>query len=584
MNKPIAVQQKAAFPFSSQEKRRQWQETVQSSRLHQEMIEEIRAEAASLSAKQPVRETYADFSLFAKTGSRLEYERVYFQKRRRLNTFALLAFWEPDTASYKEELNEAIWAMCDEYTWCLPAHLPEQKQEEQVIDLFAAETAMALSEILCVASEAIDPAVQARVGEEIERRVFAPYRSQSFHWETATHNWASVCAGSIGSAAIHLVEDADVLEEILQKVLRTMERYMDGFEEDGACTEGYGYWQYGFGYFVYFADLLHQRTGGEIDLLADEKVHQAALFQQKCFLSGSQIANFSDALPEARVFLGLSHYLNGRFPDVHVPPESLRSSYSDDHCSRWAPAFRNLLWMKPEKGKAWPDASYFLADAQWFVSRHRSYAFAAKGGHNAEPHNHNDLGHFMLSDENIVYLQDIGSGMYNRDYFGEKRYSFLCNGSHGHSVPIVNDHYQREGRGRAAEVKQAAINDEMDRLDIELANAYDDPTLKRLTRAFRWGKSEKPSLSINDFYQFTEKPKSIVERLVAPVMPVDKQEKGIVLGGALFVQFDSAKLMFNKEITEYFDHFGRVKRVMLLDFEVIRPEETGEIELKCQFL
>lgn len=580
----FSVNKGASLFFHNYQEKEQWKKEIQSSTWHKRMIKEIKEEAEVLFNEKPIRETYSLFRLFAETGSRLEYERVYFRKRRRLNTFALLAFLESDNMRYREELNEAIWAICDEYTWCLPAHVPEEKQTEHVIDLFAAETAMALSEILCLSAEAIDPIVRRRITEEIERRVFIPYCNQTFEWETATHNWAAVCAGSIGAAALHLIEEQSELEPLLRKVLRTVDCYLDGFAEDGACTEGYGYWQYGFGYFVYFADLLYKKTNGEIDLFQSEKVHQIALFQQKCFLYENRIANFSDSLPETSVFLGLSHYLNGRFPDVHIPDEQLGAHFIDDHCSRWAPAFRNLLWMKQEKGKPWPDASYYLKDAQWFISRHKSHSFAAKGGHNAEHHNHNDIGHFILSDAHGVYFQDIGSGLYSKNYFAEERYSFLCNGSQGHSVPVINGFFQEEGRDVAAQVEKVVLDHQTDQLQMDLAKAYKDPTLQHLKRSFQWNKQDKPVLKIKDSYRFSKKPKSIVERLVAPVMTIDKVKNGFVLGRRLLVQFDYNQLKFTKEITEYSDHSGGVKQVMLLHFDLIHPKEKCEIEIQFKFL
>ena len=62
-----------------------------------------------------------------------------------------------------------------------------------------------------------------------------------------------------------------------------MDYYLQGFGPDGACLEGLGYWNYGFGYFVYYADLLRKRTRGEMDWFRAEKVGRIALFQQRAF-------------------------------------------------------------------------------------------------------------------------------------------------------------------------------------------------------------------------------------------------------------------------------------------------------------
>ena len=42
---------------------------------------------------------------------------------------------------------------------------------------------------------------------------------------------------------------------------------MRGFTPDGYCSEGVGYWNYGFGHYVMLAETLRQATGGKVDLM-----------------------------------------------------------------------------------------------------------------------------------------------------------------------------------------------------------------------------------------------------------------------------------------------------------------------------
>src|SRR5699024_10794310 len=108
-----------------------------------------------------------------------------------------------------------------------------------------------------------------------------------------------------------------------------------GFHDDGTCLEGYGYWEYGFGFYVYFADLLKKKTAGNINLFDDQKVKQIALFQQKVFLHRHMVVNFSDAQPTSSIFLGLSHYLSDIYSEFEIPELDLRAHYAADHTSRW---------------------------------------------------------------------------------------------------------------------------------------------------------------------------------------------------------------------------------------------------------
>ncbi|MCV4234418.1 heparinase II/III family protein [Virgibacillus sp. LDC1] len=506
---------------------RSFWEGIRLSEDYEQDISEIREEGERLLSVPNPPLTYDLFIRFARQGTRLDYEKVYFERRLRLNTFALLTLLEPDKEAYRTALQEMIWSICDEYTWCLPAHLNAESPGgiKGTIDLFSAETGFTLSEIRVLLRDHLPSLLISRIGEEVEERLFIPFLSQEHGWETATHNWSAVCAGSIGSAALLLMESGDSLAKVLLKTEQCMDYYLQGFGADGACLEGLGYWNYGFGYFVYYADLLRKRRRGALDWFLVEKVGRIALFQQKCFLGGQAVVNFSDSQPKSTVHIGLSHYLAGLYADFESPPQSLRSGYRDDHCSRWAPALRNLIWRDPlMTGSDWGEASYYLPDAQWLISRSSHggevYAFAAKGGSNGEPHNHNDLGHFILYGAGEAWCSDLGCGEYTAEYFGEGRYGYDCNGSQGHSVPIIDGHVQREGSDSAAVVLEAATGEAVDRLRLELTSAYRVPALRAFTRTLEWNKEgDQPELTLSDRFTFDSPPGSLVERIVTRIPP-----------------------------------------------------------------
>ncbi len=582
-----------------------WWRTFHQDKAYKFLLDEIREEAGKLIHGQDPELTYSLFQAFWDNGSRVEYEEVYFRKRRRLNTFAMMSLLDPDQQVFREALQNTLWSICNEYTWCLPAHLSHGRtnihfsleghaddphSDALEIDLFAAETAFSLSEILSLTDRFLHPLIKGRIHEEVYRRIFRPYVQNVYHWETATHNWSAVCAGSIGAAALHLIDDVDDLSLILEKVLHSLEFYLAGFNEDGVCREGYMYWQYGFGYYVYFADLLKKRTGGKIDLFQSEKVHQIARFQQKVFMEGNAVINFSDCPSHVRVFLGMTHYLKQRYPDLDVPVTRLRAKYTDDHCSRWAPAIRNLVWFCPEeKGEPWRAATYYLDASQWYMSRHVSrsgvYVFAAKGGHNAEPHNHNDLGHFIFHARGETFLNDLGCGLYNKAYFSPERYSINCNGSQGHSVPVINHQFQCEGISQRAFVEEAAYGNQVDSFTFNLTKAYRIPHLQRLTRRFTWHKTHRPTLILEDSYVFTEEPESIVERFVTPIASIDEYADELKLVGkhCLHITFDRKVLEPKIQTLDFIDHDHRKVEQFAIDFTLVKPRKESKARFVFHF-
>ncbi|ULL15895.1 hypothetical protein DVH26_16465 [Paenibacillus sp. H1-7] len=600
---------KLLFPSCEQES---WWEQVRQAEAYRPMIDEIRAEAALLLDQTAPALSYSLFRIFKDRGTRLEYERVYFEMRKRLNTFAIMSLLEPEREDYQSALEETLWSICNEYTWSLPAHVNTttestveteysvQKPSEAIagnagaIDLFSAETGFALSEILRLTEHRLPLLLRNRIRHEVYRRIFWPFIHQGpFHWETASHNWAAVCAGSIGAAALHLIKDQDDLSIILERVLQAMNHYLSGFKSDGATTEGYGYWYYGFGFFVFFADLLKVKTGGALSLFSDEKIHQIALFQQKCFLCGTSVVNFSDSQPESHIHMGLTHYLNRMYPDVELPEFALRTSYTEDHCNRWGTAFRNLLWFQEDKaanGAPWGPATYFLEDSQWLISRHADeigmYCFAAKGGHNAEPHNHNDVGHFILHYEGETFLADLGCGMYTKEYFGAERYSYLCNGAQGHSVPVINGRLQQAGAEyRAREVSCYSDGDTI-HYEMELSAAYGaDAQIKLLKRSFAWERTEKPVLTLTDTFEFTGTPDEITERFVTVLEPVMADGKLTIPGKEqrLIVSYDPDVLEPHIHKLEYADHYGVMKDVYAIEMKLRHPSQQCSAVVQFQF-
>lgn len=535
------------------------------------------------------------FDLFVLEGNRLAYEGVYFERRRRLTTFGLLALLYPGRDDYVAALVAIIESVLEEKTWCLPAHMRGETLERG-IDLFAAETGFALAELVVLAGDAIPAELLEWMRIEVDRRLFSPYVTMGpYAWETADHNWAAVCAGSIGSAALLLERDGERLADITGKVLGTMSCYLSGFGSDGACLEGVGYWNYGFGYFVYYADLLYRRTGGRIDLLEDGKVWQIALFQQRCYLCGDRTANFSDTAEHSPAHRGLSAYLANRYESVQAPPESVYASLRDDHCARFAPALRDLYWGSSRGddagGSAWSPGSWYFPDAKWLVSRHCSeygqFGFAAKGGHNAEPHNHNDVGHFIIvADGEPAFAADLGRGEYTAQYFGEGRYDYDCNGAQGHSLPAIGGMRQRPGKSYEALVLEAATSGDEDVLELELADTYDCPELASLVRRLTWRKTELPSLELIDDYKFSESAIGDIEELVITRCEPELDEPGeIVLRGErlnVIVSYDASQLTLSIERRTMSGHDGQEETFYRISLKTPVSEALG-VRIRLHF-
>lgn len=510
---------------------------------------------------------FSAYQEFFETGQRIGYERLYFQRRARLNALAVGALMHPE--SDVARLADVLWAICDEYTWALPAHIAQGWPPSQTLDLFAAETASALAEIVTGLGTRLDPLVTSRVRAEIDRRVFTPLADpRLLPWEGYANNWEAVCAGAAGIAAL-LLEDSGRLESILERCRSAMDRFLSGYGADGGCAEGIDYWVYGFGYFVYFAEALREHTGE--DLLAAPKVREIAAFPHRVSLGGGAYPPFSDASERPWLPAGLLSRLSGRFG---TPPPTTVQSFHDDHCYRWAHLARTLTWYQPAT-PAQLATSDHLPDLGWVIDRGDDIAFAAKGGHNDEPHNHLDLGSFVLHVRGQSVLTDLGAGVYTRDYFGPGRYTHLHPSARGHSIPLIDGHCQLPGRSRAARVIRHLATEDGAVYDLDLTAAYDVDGLQRLVRRFHWYRTGR--LELTDSVT-ASKPLALGEVLISRHEPVFS-DAGVTWAGSVELSMLDSRWAPAVERIETSDHHGRPDTVHRLILSTLAPAGTSAHQL-----
>lgn len=566
------------------------------------LLDEVRRDARAAHDAPIHALPFAAFKLFETTGTRKEYEHPYFGRRARLIALALAALLDEDDA-HLPALEDTIWAICDEYTWCLPAHLgrpaasprPDRREPEQVVDLFAAETAHALAETLLLLGQRLHPWMSFRVRAEIERRVFRPlfHDPVHFHWESVPMNWASVCAGAAGMAALALEDDQERLAGMVERCCRAMECFMEGFGPDGGCAEGIGYWQYGFGYYVYFAEMLREYTAGRLDLLDNALARRVAAFPAGVSLGGDTFVNYSDGSRTMKLAPGLVARLHRRvgmpLPDMpHLP------GLHDDHAYRWPHVTRNVAWSEPGVfGRATPDGTVVFEHLGWVVDRRRAgdtmLAFSARGGHNGEPHNQNDLGHFIVSVGGESLLADLGAGLYTRQYFSATRYEHIHNSSAGHSVPLIDGRTQQPGAEHAATVLRCAPHPRGVSLALDLTRAYDVPGMRRLTRAFDWSCDPERAaarLTLEDRFEFGSAPASLDEVFISLHAPELAEGRITWRGqdGQATLTYDPAEYDAALESIESHDHSGAPIGVQRLRLRARRPaaEMVCRFEIACE--
>lgn len=524
----------------------------------------------------PGFQAYADWE---RRGARGDFDRAMYALRTRLNTMALATLLDVEGA--KEAYEDILYAFLHLPTWSLSAHylygglndywdIPKGPFDEtghvrglgrdrrQSLDLCSTSAAFMLCEMAQLLEGRVEPCLLRWSRQESFERVLSPFMSLAPfpHFETNPNNWSGVCMSSMGAAAIYLIVDPHTLAPVLKRVLDGLSVHLSGYNDDGASPEGFGYWQYGFEYFLMFADLLARRTGGRIDLLDDEKTRRVAGFGADCCFGTKLKLPFGDAVWLTAFNEGIQHYV-GVFDEavrrrvghmgVTVPPKGdafVSFDAAFEHCPL---QLRHLVWTMEPKGEAerfprsavYPTSEYFMG---FYRRREDPVYLLAKGGNNGESHNHNDVGSYVVIRGDEMLAADTAGGQYCRDYFNENRYTFFAARSGGHNLPIVGG-VEQEGNGRCRAKKFAVERGEdEDRIEIDLTGTLACPQLVSLNRRLT-GVRATGAIVVEDRFGLSA-PVEIIDRVVVLDEPEKLAEDALRVGGekGMTLRFDGEQL------------------------------------------
>lgn len=491
--------------------------------------------AADVQAEPSPPLTASRYLEYDRTGNRTGYQNPNRARRQRLGWFTLAECLER-TGAYLDPILDYGWAICEQTSWIIPAHLRAPHgtdalpgvvaPEDRTVALRSAETAHLLAEVDHVLADQLHPALAERIRHEVDRRVFRPYEARDDHkWmQRPCNNWNAVCNGAIATAALHLLEDVDRLSALLEKAIHSLADYLGSFDPEGCTPEGMNYWNYGMSHYAFLAAELSARTDGQLSLLSPPVLERIAAFPVNVELSPGVPVPFSDAWLEERVIPHAAVWLGEHVDNAALSArgrESMLHGRSDRDLREPLRNWLRTVGMDPDGPVPAPPAKTYYPTSAWWIVRTApadpdGLTVAAKGGHNAESHNHNDLGAFLVHVGGDTLLADLGGPTYDRDYFSSRRYEYLTARSLGHSVPYVNDTEQASGREHAAEVIDVSATDGDERFVLDLTAAYpEEAGLDTLTREITVHDGAPGHVTLTDEFAFPEPSNAFTEVLVS---------------------------------------------------------------------
>jgi hypothetical protein len=440
-------------------------------------------------------------------------------RRGRIRQYTIAECLE-NKGRFLRPLTEAIQAVCAERTWVMPAHdrgLKNFHGKSITIDLGSAGLGYELATAKRLLGEKLDAKTRSLIERKVTERIISPFRElirgkRKNWWLTCTNNWNAVCLADVVGTGLTMLKSPKDRAEFIAAGLKYSENFIRGFEADGYCSEGLSYWGYGFGHFVILSEVVHQATGGRIDMLDSDRVRQIAMFPERIGIINGVSPAFADCGVYTRPSRRLVHFLGRRY--------RLGAKRQDDTkmISPSGGLFTSMMYSFPNSAtkqqpaparkdngaglRTWFDKAGVLICRPGGKAKCRLGA-AFKGGHNAEHHNHNDVGSYVVVLGRRPLLLDPGYEVYTARTFSKRRYESNVLNSFGHPVPRVAGRLQPAGRKYHGKVLKREFTRDVDTLALDLRHAYDVPALKKLHRTFIYSRRGKGCVEVIDEVEFS---------------------------------------------------------------------------------
>jgi hypothetical protein len=374
-----------------------------------------------------------------------------------------------------DQIINGVWFYCEQGWWGWSAHMYLQKApvglpdaNDHTIDLGVGEMANLLSWTWYYFHgefDKIHPLISVRLKNEIQKKAIQPYLDRTDFWwmgiEDQSHinNWNPWINFNMLNCIL-LMED-DPVRKIagVQKIIRSLDVFLNSYPDDGGCNEGPSYWGAAGAQLFKSLTLLKKITSGDLDVSDHPLVQNIGKYIYKVYIHLPYFVNFADAdaktdssplqiymygksindtiMQQFGAFLaqntGWGKQVFGGTPDEQITNLLLRDEILNAKAEE---ALISDFWL--------PDTE--VGGARDHKGSYKGFFFAAKGGFNAESHNHNDVGSCVLYFDGYPVLIDVGRETYNAKTFSRNRYEIWTMQSQYHNLPKVNGIDQHAGK------------------------------------------------------------------------------------------------------------------------------------------
>lgn len=529
-----------------------------------------------------------------KEGNRGIYKPRYYRTMDRLERFVLAECIE-NKGRFLPQIKTYSQAIMDMKSWLHPNHDDSNntvlERKRVSIDLGARKFGGVLALVESLLGDSLSGKMSNDIKKQLQWRITDTYLTsceigdKNNHWIDETSNWNSVCTSGAVLVSIINSENPDKRLAAIGSSINSMKHYISGFGDDGYCSEGLGYWGYGFNHFLYLAQMLSDYSEGKINLFNfdnPEKLKRVGNFPEHFEIQKGTCAPFADGVSHTSSSgSNFAEVLSSTYYGAKMPVE-IRMEEAVEQLIAWNnPEMFGVSTFNETQKSNLNEHTYFN-DFGMFISRGKQqtpFSIAIKAGHNAENHNHSDVGTYIVVLNEDLISGDIGAPSYRAGSFSPTN---KARSSWGHPVPRINNTLQSNGRQFYGRITDTKFSSTQDKVVMDISNAYELPVLEHLTRTMINNKSGQGTITILDNFKSLE-----AVTFGTAIMTFSKYEilnnNTLILNGKnqkvkVEVKSKGGEVSIEPEIVPV-EHLREGKGAIRIGVDFVTPIKEGQIEI-----
>jgi len=455
-----------------------------------------------------------------------------------------------------DQIINAVWYYSEQTWWGWSAHLGPQKAgpglpdiNDPYVDLGVGEVTSNLSWTYYLFKEEFDkihPLISKRLLQEITNKSLTPYFVRDDFGYMGfkggrPNNWNPWVNYNMLTSYLLLETDPVKKVEEVQKIINSLDKFLNGYSDDGGCDEGPSYWGAAGALLYECLDIMKNVTGGKFDVFDNPLIQNIGRYFYKVNIHAPYFINFADA--DAKT--------GGNPPVVYRYGKAINDTMMEkfgaylaklgnwgEHAfsGKIGDQIKNLGLIHEIRSA---EAEEALVPEFWFpdtevggardkAGSFKGFFFGAKGGFNAESHNHNDVGSCILYIDGKPCLIDLGREEYVAKTFSSRRYEIWTMQSGYHNVPVINGIEQMQGAQYKAKNTSFEANSRLVKLSVDIAEAYPgEAKVKSWIRTYTLNRGK--SFVINDKYELKASfPDKITSSNLITCCKVEKIKPGLL--------------------------------------------------------